>query len=115
MWCALSCQRPFSGSLSRRLTSGYAMKDPKMDRERPRLSWSWLMSLIDEIRAHYDALTPYYSLFWREHIHHGFWKNGENTREAQENLIRVLSDFSGVKWHDRVLDVGCGIGGSSFQ
>jgi tocopherol O-methyltransferase len=72
------------------------------------------MALLDEIRQHYDVVTPYYRIFWGEHIHHGYWKGRERPREAQENLIRMLSEFAGVARGDLVLDVGCGLGGTSL-
>ena len=86
-----------------------------MEWVRPTFSWSWIVALIDDIRAHYDALSPYYSLFWGKHIHHGFWEDSENVQEAQEKLIRMLTDFSRLKPNEVVLDVGCGLGGSSLQ
>jgi tocopherol O-methyltransferase len=72
------------------------------------------MTLFDEIRAHYDAVTPLYKIFWGEHIHHGYWEKTETAREAQEKLIRILIQFAGLTERERVLDVGCGVGGTSF-
>lgn len=53
-----------------------------------------------------------------EHIHHGYWATEDAKKtlpkeEAQIALIRLLLDMSGVSQGDRVLDVGCGIGGTS--
>jgi tocopherol O-methyltransferase len=53
-----------------------------------------------------------------EHIHHGYWATDESkandTKEtAQINLIRLLLDISGVVEGSHVLDVGCGVGGTS--
>jgi tocopherol O-methyltransferase len=53
-----------------------------------------------------------------EHIHHGYWATEESKAKdsketAQINLIRLLLDISGVTEGSRVLDVGCGIGGTS--
>src|SRR5690242_19021035 len=69
---------------------------------------------IDEIRDHYDTLSPFYRRFWGEHIHHGYWRGDESAVEAQENLIRELASRAEVSEGDRVLDVGCGLGGSSL-
>ncbi len=69
---------------------------------------------IDDIREHYDSLSPFYRTFWGEHIHHGFWHGDESSAEAQENLIRELADRARISEGDRVLDVGCGLGGSSM-
>lgn len=52
------------------------------------------------------------------HIHHGYWptpesKASETKEQAQLNLIRLLLDTSHVTDGAKVLDVGCGIGGTS--
>ena len=69
---------------------------------------------IEEIREHYDTLSPFYRRFWGEHIHHGFWRANESAAEAQENLIVELARRAHIAEGDRVLDVGCGLGGSSL-
>lgn len=53
-----------------------------------------------------------------EHIHHGYWPTEESQateskETAQLNLINLLLSQSGVKDSSKVLDVGCGIGGTS--
>jgi tocopherol O-methyltransferase len=53
-----------------------------------------------------------------EHIHHGYWptddsKATETKEKAQLNLIHLLLDISKLPPGSRVLDVGCGIGGTS--
>ena len=71
-------------------------------------------ALVDDIRDHYDSLSPLYRRFWGEHIHHGFWRADESPAEAQENLVRELARRADIKLGERVLDVGCGLGGSSL-
>lgn len=71
-------------------------------------------ALVDDIREHYDSLSPLYRRFWGEHIHHGFWRADESPAEAQENLIRELARRADIKLGERVLDIGCGLGGSSL-
>ena len=66
------------------------------------------------IRSHYDRLSLFYWWLWGEHIHHGFWRNGESPDEAQVHLIEELADRARVQRGAKVLDVGCGLGGSSF-
>lgn len=53
-----------------------------------------------------------------EHIHHGYWPTPESEstqtkEEAQANLIQLLLDTSKLPSNSTVLDVGCGIGGTS--
>jgi len=61
-----------------------------------------------------EALTPPRG----EHIHHGYWPTPQSKATdckevAQINLIRLLLDTSALRPGSRVLDVGCGIGGTS--
>ena len=73
------------------------------------------MGLKDKIVRHYDVLSPYYKELWGIHIHHGYWKTGNETKEqAQEQLIRELISRADIKNGVRVLDVGCGIGGTAI-
>jgi tocopherol O-methyltransferase len=73
------------------------------------------MLLKDRIAQHYGELSPFYRDVWGVHIHHGYWKNGaESKEEAQEQLIRELIARAEIKNGCRVLDVGCGMGGSAI-
>ena len=69
---------------------------------------------IDDIREHYDTLSPLYRTFWGEHLHHGYWHGEEPAAEAQENLIKELARRARIAEGDRILDVGCGLGGSAM-
>jgi tocopherol O-methyltransferase len=70
--------------------------------------------LTEAVRAHYDRVSPLYHRFWGEHIHHGYWQNGESVSEAQRRLIEKMAEVANVGRGARVLDVGCGLGGSSL-
>ena len=68
----------------------------------------------DKIVAHYDFASPYYQSLWGEHIHHGYWINGDETKEtAQIQMIEHLAQLANMKMGLRVLDIGCGFGGTS--
>ena len=69
----------------------------------------------DEIRAHYDWATPAYRLLWGQHIHHGLWESDESPARAQIQLIERLATAADIQQGDRVLDVGCGMGGTSIH
>lgn len=69
---------------------------------------------VELVRNHYDKLSHHYNRFWGDHIHHGYWENGESIKSAQVKLIQKLAEFSGIKPYTKVLDVGCGLGGSSL-
>ncbi|KAK2017203.1 methyltransferase domain-containing protein [Colletotrichum eremochloae] len=78
------------------------------------LAHSTMQALKDRIKLHYDLASDYYLSLWGEHIHHGYWEDGSETKEqAQVKLIQLLLKLSSVGENSRVLDVGCGIGGTS--
>jgi tocopherol O-methyltransferase len=67
------------------------------------------------IQIHYDLATPFYRLLWGVHIHHGLWEADETPETAQRQLINRLADAAGLRGGERVLDVGCGMGGTSID
>jgi tocopherol O-methyltransferase len=69
---------------------------------------------VEAVRDHYDRLSSFYRMLWGEHIHHGYWEDGESSQQAQVKLIERLALHAGIARGSRVLDVGCGIGGSSL-
>ncbi|AEO63449.1 uncharacterized protein THITE_2108725 [Thermothielavioides terrestris NRRL 8126] len=94
------------------------------------LAHTTMQALKDRIKLHYDLASDYYLNLWGEHIHHGYWpteasKATDSKETAQINLIRLLLDISGLAAPPpdnnanttakplRILDVGCGIGGTS--
>ena len=63
---------------------------------------------------HYDLVSPYYRSLWGEHLHHGYWICGDESKEkAQLQLIEHLAQLARVKIGSVILDIGCGLGGSS--
>jgi tocopherol O-methyltransferase len=66
-----------------------------------------------DIQSHYDRLSFLYRTLWGDHIHHGYWSGDESSPRAQVRLIERLVSFARIPRGARVLDVGCGIGGSS--
>lgn len=70
------------------------------------------------IRSHYQLGTLFYWLLWGSHIHHGLWRDGhsqESTLAAQCQLTDTLADMANVSSGDSVIDIGCGMGGSSIR
>jgi tocopherol O-methyltransferase len=72
------------------------------------------------IRSHYNVATPFYRLFWGQHIHHGLWEGSESPAEAQLKLTETVIREAGLTRdpkapRTRILDVGCGMGGSSIH
>jgi tocopherol O-methyltransferase len=69
----------------------------------------------ERIRDLYDRVSPYYHSLWGEHIHHGYWIRGDETKEqAQIQLIEHLAQVAGITSSLRILDVGCGFGATSI-
>ena len=67
------------------------------------------------IAEHYDLVSPYYRALWGEHLHHGYWTSGRETKEeAQLALTAHLAQAAGIQPGSRILDVGCGFGASSI-
>lgn len=75
------------------------------------------------IRSHYDLATPFYRLLWGPHVHHGLWSEEDaaravprmSARVAQERLTDTLASLARISPGERILDVGCGMGGSSIR
>jgi tocopherol O-methyltransferase len=82
---------------------------------KPRWTTPELHAAIED---HYDGLIELYEDLWGEHIHHGYWAEGERDpgrHAAQVRLVEELVDFGPVPAGSRVLDAGCGIGASAIH
>jgi tocopherol O-methyltransferase len=67
------------------------------------------------IIKHYDLVSPYYRSLWGEHLHHGYWIRGDESKEkAQIQLIEHLARLATVKPGSDILDIGCGFGATSL-
>lgn len=77
-----------------------------------------MTSISQQIQQFYDASSPLWESIWGEHMHHGYYgRSGNyqiNRRQAQIDLIERLLQWSGITTASRIVDVGCGIGGSSL-
>jgi tocopherol O-methyltransferase len=76
------------------------------------------VTLYQRIQKFYDASSGLWEEIWGEHMHHGYYgvygTERKNRRQAQIDLIEELLKWSGVRAAENILDVGCGIGGSSL-
>ena len=83
-----------------------------------RASGSSEQRLHDAIAAYYDYTTPFYRLFWHGDtaaLHFGL--AARSTRSAGDELLqtnRFLARVGGIDRFTRVVDAGCGIGGSAI-
>jgi len=83
-------------------------------------------TLNSQIQQFYDASSSLWEQVWGEHMHHGYYgptgKEKKDRRQAQIDLIEEVLKWAGVGQtigttpgsRPQVLDVGCGIGGSSL-
>ena len=77
--------------------------------------------LYQQIGEYYDASSGLWEQIWGEHMHHGYYGLSGNykieRRQAQIELIEEFLSWGGVTTTNppqNILDVGCGIGGSSL-
>jgi len=57
----------------------------------------------------YDDLDLMYRSIWGESLHHGYWKQrNESTAAAQENLVQEI--LTQLPQHGHIVDIGCGYG-----
>jgi len=69
----------------------------------------------NKIIEHYDVVSPYYYKLWGEHLNHGYWIRGDESKElAQQQLIEHLSRLARIPRGAAILDIGCGFGASSL-
>jgi tocopherol O-methyltransferase len=75
-------------------------------------------TLYQQIQQFYDASSGLWEQIWDEHMHHGYYgvdgRDCKDRRQAQIDLIEELLKWAEIRHADRILDVGCGIGGSSL-
>ena len=75
-------------------------------------------TIREEIKEFYDASSGLWERVWGEHMHHGYYgesgRERKDRRQAQIELMAELLRWAGVRQAHRILDLGCGIGGSSL-
>ncbi|MCG6135426.1 MAG: methyltransferase domain-containing protein [Nostoc sp. LLA-1] len=75
-------------------------------------------TLYQQIQQFYDASSGLWEQIWGEHMHHGYYgadgSQKKDRRQAQIDLIEELLKWADVQTAENILDVGCGIGGSSL-
>jgi tocopherol O-methyltransferase len=75
-------------------------------------------TLSQRIQQFYDASSGLWEEVWGEHMHHGFYgfdgKRKADRKQAQIDLIEELLTWGQPSQTGSIVDVGCGIGGSSL-
>lgn len=68
----------------------------------------------EAVASHYDELDHFYRDVWGEHVHHGLWLRGNETRdEAVLQLADRVGREAQVGPGVRVCDIGCGYGATA--
>jgi tocopherol O-methyltransferase len=80
-----------------------------------------MTSLNQRIQEFYDSATSLWESKWGEHLHHGYYPEPQNwqSKNPQQAQLDLISEI--VAWAEvanrpplNILDVGCGIGGTSL-
>ncbi len=72
-----------------------------------------------DVELYYDLSQTHYKRVWdlqrSRSLHYGYWDNTtKKFHEALLNINKILSAIADIKKEHKVLDAGCGIGGSSL-
>jgi tocopherol O-methyltransferase len=72
--------------------------------------------LTRKVARFWNQISPLWEDLWGPHIHHGYYEDGAafSAVEAQERLLDRLVELAKLVAGQRILDVGCGMGGSSL-
>lgn len=66
------------------------------------------------VAIHYDELDPAYRRIWGDHVHHGYWREGDETPEqAAAALVRLVEQRLALEPGLRICDIGCGYGATA--
>jgi tocopherol O-methyltransferase len=76
------------------------------------------LTLSQQIQKFYDSSSGLWEQVWGEHMHHGYYgadgsRRGDR-KQAQVDLIEELLAWGSPPSATSILDVGCGIGGSTL-
>lgn len=69
----------------------------------------------DMVNKYYDLSTSFYEFGWGESFHFAHRHKGETLRESIKRHEHFLALRMGLKEGDKVLDVGCGVGGPARE
>jgi len=72
-----------------------------------------------DIADYYNQTLNHYQLHWKldtsKALHYGLWdKDTKNLSEALENTNKKIGKLTKIEEDEKVLDAGCGIGGTAI-
>src|SRR2546423_14192448 len=76
------------------------------------------MFTSEDIKRYYDLSEVHYRRTWNldtsHSLHYGYWEEAtKNFHEALLNINKVMAGLAEIRPEEKVLDAGCGVGGSS--
>jgi len=77
------------------------------------------MFTAKEVADYYNTTQNHYKTWWKLEdnlsLHYGIWEKGiNNFEESLANTNRILMELGNISASDKVLDAGCGVGGSAL-
>ena len=67
-----------------------------------------------DVAAHYDELDAFYRDVWGDHVHHGLWITGRESRQlATHQMVELIASQARLNEGDAVCDIGCGYGATA--
>jgi cyclopropane fatty-acyl-phospholipid synthase-like methyltransferase len=74
------------------------------------------MTATGDVGAYYDVLTPVLRQLWGENLHIGLWPDeSDDVAAAGDRLTDLLLSELLLRPEQRLLDIGCGIGGPALR
>lgn len=72
--------------------------------------------IMEQITQFWDKTSIAWRTIWGPHLHHGFYEENVilTPEEAQEKLLEKILEVIKINSSMKILDVGCGMGGSSL-
>jgi len=77
------------------------------------------MFTTKDIADYYNTTQNHYKKWWKLEtnlsLHYGIWEKGiNNFEDSLANTNRILMELGNISASDKVLDAGCGVGGSAL-
>jgi cyclopropane fatty-acyl-phospholipid synthase-like methyltransferase len=78
------------------------------------------MNQLKQVAEYHDKTLPFYKIFWHRDdesyaLHYGFWdKHTKSVKVSLLNENKFLADILKISSGTKILDAGCGIGGSTI-